>query len=154
MELIKEALNNNEVIELLEGKGDYRLENSSWASISAPTDWTRVVPMIYKEYVGIQDESIKDKYEAAIENMLLGSAEDTYCGLAVLYFQTLRENANRSPFSINRSRMIQAAKKGIAKNENELKMLKNWAGAQPENGLWDEIIRYRKLFSSRCSIDI
>lgn len=154
MELIKKAINSNEMIELLEGKGDYCLENDSWASISAPIDWTRVIPMIYKEYVETQDESVKEMYESAIENMLLGTAEETYCGIAVLYFQTLRESSNRSPFSVDREYLIQIAKKGISKNKKDLRLIKKWAGAQSENGLWSEVVRYKKLFLSKYSIDI
>ncbi len=153
MDLIKKAINNNEIVELLEGKDGYSLENDSWTSISTPIDWTRVVPMIYQEYSETQDESIKEKYEAAIEKMLLGSAEDVYCGFAVLYFQMLRESTNRSPFFLNMDYLIQLAKEGISKNSDDFKKSKKWSGAYTENGLWDEIDRYKKLFLSKFSIE-
>lgn len=50
MNIVEKAIKNNEIKFLLEGTNGYKLENDSWASISAPIDWTRVVPLIYKQY--------------------------------------------------------------------------------------------------------
>lgn len=50
MNIAEEVVKQNEIIELLEGKNDYQLENNSWASVSTPIDWTRVVPMLYEIY--------------------------------------------------------------------------------------------------------
>lgn len=47
MNIVEKAIKNNEIKFLLEGTNGYKLENDSWASISAPIDWTRVVPLIY-----------------------------------------------------------------------------------------------------------
>lgn len=44
MNIVEKAIKNNEIKFLLEGTNGYKLENDSWASISAPIDWTRVVP--------------------------------------------------------------------------------------------------------------
>lgn len=50
MNIVEKAIKNNEIKFLLEGTNGYKLENDNWASISAPIDWTRVVPLIYKQY--------------------------------------------------------------------------------------------------------
>lgn len=53
------TIKNNEMVQLLEGKDGYHLENNSWASISAPIDWTIVVPMIYEAYEKTGNNEIK-----------------------------------------------------------------------------------------------
>lgn len=74
MNVAEKAVKQNEIVELLEGKNNYQLENNSWASVSAPIDWTRVVPMLYEIYA--KDNSVKEMYEDAIYKMLRGRAED------------------------------------------------------------------------------
>lgn len=144
MDLVRKAISRNEIVELLEGKEGYSLESDSWADVCAPIDWTIVIPLIYREYVETQDDSIREKYETAVERLLSGSAEDVYCGVAVLYFQTLREKSGRAPFSIEAKHLVRLAKKGISSNADGLK----------EVGLWDETNRYRRLFSLKFSIEI
>ena len=89
MNIAEKAIKNNEMVPLLEGKDGYYLENNSWASISAPIDWTIVVPMIYKAYEKTGDDDIRKMFEKSLLTMLNGNAEDVFCGVAVLYFQIL-----------------------------------------------------------------
>lgn len=152
MNIVEKAIRNNEIKLLLEGRNEYKLEDDSWASISAPIDWTRIVPLIYKEYEKNHDDSVKIMYEAAIMDMLSGEAEEVYCGVAVLYFQILREESNRSPFVLKRESLIKLATNAIYRNMNQLKETKKWAGQNSEEGLWSEIQRYRKLLSSKFNI--
>lgn len=150
MNIAEKAVKQNEIIELLEGKNGYQLGNDRWASVNAPIDWTRVVPMLYEIYA--KNNSVKEMYEDAIGEMLRGGAEDYYCGIAVLYFQILRENAGRAPFSINRDKLIAIAKNNVIKNEKELKQIHKWSGQASDNGLWDEVDRYRRLLLSKFGI--
>lgn len=119
MTIVEKAIKNNEMVQLLEGKDGYHLGSdswaSSWANISGPIDWTIVVPMIYEAYEKTGDDEIRKMFENALMTMLNGNAEDVFCGLAVLYFQTLRESSNQSPFKVNRALFLKQAKKGIEK---------------------------------------
>lgn len=148
MDLTRKAISRNEIAELLEGKDGYSIESDSWADrwadVCAPIDWTLVIPLIYREYAETQDASIKKKYENAVARMLSGSAEDVYCGVAVLYFQTLRGKSGRTPFSLDMDRLTRLAKEGISGNADGLR----------DAGLWNEISRYRRLFSSKFSVEI
>lgn len=152
MNIVEKALEKNELRLLLEGKDEYKLENDSWASISAPIDWTRVIPLVYKEYEKTNDVRIKEMYTEAIREMLLGDAEEVYCGVAVLYFQILREQTNRSPFSVQCEDFVEIATTAISQKETQLKAIKKWAGQTSEDGLWSEIQRYRKLLFSKFGI--
>ena len=154
MNIVEKALKNDELRLLLEGRDEYKLENDSWASISAPIDWTRVIPLVYKEYEKLQDVRIIEMYTKAIREMLLGDAEEVYCGVAVLYFQILREQTNRSPFSVQYEDFVKIATTAISQNEIQLKAIKKWAGETSDDGLWSEIQRYRKLLSSKFGIII
>lgn len=149
MNIVEKAIKNNEIKFLLEGTNGYKLENDSWASISAPIDWTRVVPLIYKQYEKSFDADIEKIFVNAIVDMLNGNAEEVYCGVAVLYFQILREESSRAPFCVDREFLIKIASQAIRENEEQLKSIKKWGGQSSENGLWDEIQRYKKLFISK-----
>ena len=188
MNIVEKAIKNNEIKFLLEGKNGYKLENDSWTSISAPIDWTRVVPLIYKQYEKSFDkERLGSNHEAlasslkpnspkqahrealascaldadiekmfvnAIVDMLNGNAEEVYCGVAVLYFQILREESSSAPFCIDRESLIKIASQTIRENEEQLKSIKKWGDQSSKNGLWDEIQRYKKLFISKFGIVI
>ena len=144
MNIAEKAIQNNEMVQLLEGKDGYHLEKDSWASISAPIDWTIVVPMIYQAYEKTRDDDIRKMFEKALLTMLNGNAEDVFCGVAVLYFQILRES----------SLLLEQAKEGIKKSENDLKQVKKWGGKKSSEGLWKEVQRYRRLFLSKFNISI
>lgn len=128
--------------------------NSKRASISAPIDWTRVVPLIYKQYEKSFDADIEKMFVKAIVDMLNGNAEEVYCGVAVLYFQILMEESSRAPFCVDRESLIKIASQTIRENEEQLKSIKKWGGQSSKNGLWDEIQRYKKLFISKFGIVI
>ncbi len=142
MNIVEKAIKNNEIKFLLEGTNGYKLENDSWASISAPIDWTRVVPLIYKQYEKSFDANIEKMFVKAIVDMLNGNAEEVYCGVAVLYFQILMEESSRAPFCVDRESLIKIASQTIRENEEQLKSIKKWGGQSSENGLWDEIRRF------------
>ena len=117
MNIVEKAIKNNEIKFLLEGTNGYKLENDSWASISAPIDWTRVVPLIYKQYEKSFDANIEKMFVKAIVDMLNGNAEEVYCGVAVLYFQILMEESSRAPFCVDRESLIKIASQTIRENE-------------------------------------
>lgn len=156
MTIVEKAIKNNEMIQLLEGKGGYHLENdswaSSWASISGPIDWTIVVPLIYQAYEKTGDDEIRKMFEKALMTMLNGNTEDVFCGVAVLYFQTLRESSNRSPFNVDRALLLEQVKKEIRKNEKNFVQIRKWGGKESSEGLWKEVQRYRRLFFSKFNI--
>lgn len=70
MNIVKKAIENNEMLQLLEGKNGYSIQNDSFASISAPIDWTVVIPMIYEEYANTANKDIVEMYVTAIKDML------------------------------------------------------------------------------------
>lgn len=154
MNIVEKAIKNNEIKFLLEGTNGYKLENDSWASISAPIDWTRVVPLIYKQYEKSFDANIEKMFVKAIVDMLNGNAEEVYCGVAVLYFQILMEESSRAPFCVDRESLIKIASQTIRENEEQLKSIRKWGGQSSKNGLWDEIQCYKKLFISKFGIII
>ena len=156
MNIAEKAIKNNEMVQLLEGKDGYHLENDSWASswdsIRGPIDWTIVVPLIYEAYEKTGDDDIRKMFEKALLTMLNGNAEDVFCGVAVLYFQILRESSDRSPFQVNRDLLLEQAREGIRKNENDFVHMKKWGGEESSEGLWKEVQRYRRLFLSKFNI--
>ena len=103
---------------------------------------------------GTLPQLIEKMFVKAIVDMLNGNAEEVYCGVAVLYFQILMEESSRAPFCVDRESLIKIASQTIRENEEQLKSIKKCGGQSSENGLWDEIRRYKKLFISKFGIII
>lgn len=60
----------------------------------------------------------------------------------------------REVYSINSVEYPNEASQTIRENEEQLKSIKKCGGQSSENGLWDEIRRYKKLFISKFGIII
>lgn len=153
MNIVKKAIENNEMLQLLEGKNGYSIQNDSFASISAPIDWTVVIPMIYEEYSNTANKDIVEMYVTAIKDMLAGDAEDVFCGISVLYFQIMREEKERSPFEVDRTCLIKMASDAISKNGEALKLTKKWSGTNQPEGLFSEILRYKRMLRTKYGIE-
>lgn len=153
MNIVKKAIENNEMLQLLEGKNGYSIQNDSFASISAPIDWTVVIPMIHEEYANTANKDIVEMYVTAIKDMLTGDAEDVFCGISVLYFQIMREEKERSPFEVDRTSLIKMASDAISKNEEALKHTKKWSGTNQPEGLFGEVLRYKRMLRIKYGIE-
>lgn len=142
---VEYAFNNDEVELLLKGHGQYKVSFDSFTSSVAPTDWTKLIPEIYRLYEDTLNKQIMIKYEDAIYNLFLGKIEDIYIATSVLYFQILREENNRAPFTINRNRLLDKVSLAINKilEADDL-----------NNTYVSEILRYRRLLKDKFNIII
>ena len=86
--------------------------------------------------------------------MLTGDAEDVFCGISVLYFQIMREEKERSPFEVDRTCLIKMASDAISKNEEALKLTKKWSGTNQPEGLFGEVLRYKRMLSTKYGIEV
>ena len=109
------------------------------------SEWLKKIQKIHPK---ADEEVLRFIYDFSVKQGY-GEAEEVYCGVAVLYFQILREESSRAPFCVDREFLIKIASQAIRENEEQLKSIKKWGGQSSENGLWDEIQRYKKLFISK-----
>lgn len=150
--IVARAIERKEIDLLLQGKGEYCLSDEPWSRPGLPIDWRRVVPTIHRLYEMEEDVTIKEDFENALLKMLHGSAESVYCAVGAMYEQLLREKVQRSPFRIQRDFLSLEAHKAVLGKECDLKNIKKWAGEGKEDGLWEDMGWYRRMFYEKFQI--
>jgi len=153
-DMIVEAIKNGDIIRVLKGENGLSVGFDQMVGAVAPTDWTKVLPIIYKMTESEGTEVILQEFEKGIKALLAGSAEEVYVGVSVFYIQLIKEQRGGSPFAVERVGLAREASKGIAAQEKGLKKSKAWGGEYNEEGLWTEIERYRKLMSDKFNIQL
>lgn len=118
----------------------------------APTDWTQVMPYIYKK--AEKEADIKQKFEKCLFSLVNGSPIEVYVAVSVLYYQISKEKLKQSSFAINYNKILDCLRKKLPNVKSELINTKRWAGANSDQGLWSEIIRYKKLLKREFDISI
>lgn len=69
-EKVNNAVNNNQLKALLLGKGEYKVPFNRFLGPMAPTDWTQVMPYIYK--TAEKETDIKQKFEKCLFSLANG----------------------------------------------------------------------------------
>ena len=151
-EKVNNAVNNNQLKALLLGKGEYKVPFNRFLGPMAPTDWTQVMPYIYKK--AEKETDIKQKFEKCLFSLANGNPIEVYVAVSVLYYQISKEKLKQSSFEINYNKILDCLRKKVPKVKTELINTKKWAGANSDQGLWSEIIRYKKLLKSEFDISI
>lgn len=150
-----EAIKKGEVIEFLEGKGQYKVGMDQWANASAPTDWTRIIPkgiyVVYNENPGLK---VNELYEEALLQMMDRDTFDIYVALAVIHFQLIREQRGASPFAIDRGKILPKLKNILLVNEQKLRKYFEWEGKAYQEGMWGEVIRVDALCRNKWNFSI
>ena len=151
-EKVNNAINNNQLKALLLGKGKYKIPFNRFLGPMAPTDWTQVMPYIYKK--AEKEADIKQKFEKCLFSLANGNPIEVYVAVSVLYYQISKEKLKQSSFEINYNKILDCLRKKLPKLKTELINTKKWAGANSDQGLWSEIIRYKKLLKREFDISI
>ncbi|NLP35982.1 MAG: hypothetical protein GX359_12495 [Clostridiales bacterium] len=149
------AIENNEVIEFLEGKGQYKIEFHQWVSSNAPTDITQIMTQgIYKLYIERPEMNIDKVIENKLLQMMDLNEFDIYIALQIIYFQLIREQRGDSPFRLDMKKLLKKSREALTKNKQKMKEYKEWGGAGKENGLWDDVVRIDNLCKRKWNISI
>ena len=153
-ELVKQANKRDKLMELLEGKGEYKYEVSEFIGANVPTDWARIIDSgIYEEYRINKDESLKEKMENAICKMCQGNEFEIYCATMVVFFQIMSEKRNEAPFNIS-LQLTPILKQALQSNKGKLELYKEWTGKQYENGAWGDIERVNSILNEDYGLTI
>jgi len=153
--LMLEAINNGEVIEFLEGKGNYKVAMNQWANVSAPTDWVRIITKgIYVVFNENPSLKVDKLFEDALLKMLDGEVFDIYVALAVFHFHLIREQRGASPFAMDREKILPKLSKTLIDNEEKLRDYFEWEGKAYKEGMWGEVIRVNTLCRNKWNLPI
>ena len=149
------AIQNNEVIDFLEGEGQYKIEFHQWVSSNLPTDITQIMTQgIYKLYNERPDLNIDKVLESKLLEMMNLNEFDIYISLQIIYFQLIREQRGDSPFRLDMEKILKKNREVLINNKENMIKYKKWAGEGKENGLWDDVVRIDTLCKRKWNISI
>ena len=154
-ELVLEAVRKNELVECLEGKGNYKIEIGQWVNAYAPTDWTIIIPKgIYVVYRENPELQINKEFEGALLKMIGGDSFDIFVAISVFYSKLLEENRGDAPFCIDRNRILPSLRKALLDNEQKLKSNFEYVGKTFKDGIWGEVVRIDTLCKSKWNLSV
>lgn len=149
------AINNNEFIDLLEGRGSYRIELHQWVSAHVLTDvgnvLTKGIYIVYKEKPEVKIDKL---LEEALLKMMDGEIIDIYCALSTIYCQLIEESFDSAPFKIDRTKILSKLGVSLKNNEVNLKNYFEWEGMGKPEGMWTEVLRINSLCEKHWNISI
>jgi hypothetical protein len=153
-ELVKRASKSDKIMELLEGKSEYRCEVSEFIGANVPTDWAQIIDSgIYEEYRFNKDEELKEKMKNAICMMCQGNEFEIYCATMIMFFQIMSEKRNEAPFNIS-IQLMPILKQALQNNKEKLELYKEWTGKQYKNGVWGDIERVNSILNEDYDLTI
>lgn len=108
-EKVNNAISNNQLKALLMGKGEYAVPFNRFLGPMAPTDWTQVMPYIYKK--AERERDIKQEFEKCLWSLSNGNPIEVYVAVSILYYQISKEKLKQASFKINYNKILDCLKK-------------------------------------------
>jgi len=148
-----EAIKKKELILLLKGDKEYKVETSQYVPSTEPTDVSKVLSKaVYKAYE--IDSSIKETVEETLLFMLEQTDYDMYIVLLYIMSQLFKEKNGLSPFKMDMSCILPKLGEEIIKRRANIKK-----GIVYPNGFimtvaWDEIQRFRCICDEEYGVQL
>lgn len=154
-EKVELAIKNGELKELLLGQNPYQVKFDKFVGPVAPTDWTCVMPYVYK-YASITE------FERALFDLTTSGCEGEYVAASLIYYHITHNKQKFTGFPINKpiefpinmSLILQSFQKNLAAAKQGLINSKEWAGANNKLGLYGEILRYDKILKDEYNFNL
>lgn len=155
------AMERNEMIDLLEGKGNYKIIVHHWIMVLGPTYVPELLYKgIYRVYNEYENSKINILFEETLISMLDKEVFDICCALDIIYEQLTNEEKKEenfiSPFKINRSKILNKLRVALRDNENELKKYFEWyvIWKDDKEGAWSYVLNTNYAFKRNFGISI
>lgn len=152
-ELMKTAIEKEEVLLLLKGENGYEVEVSRFTSDVFPTDINAVlVNCFYK-----QIENIKEIDKIFCDNLyklIEGDAVDIY--IAILYYDAciFQEELKKASFMIDRETVAERIRYRVSCYEQDLKGEINFFNGMSKKNPWKNIENFNDYYLKKYSISI
>ncbi|GFZ30737.1 hypothetical protein CSC2_12630 [Clostridium zeae] len=132
------AIDRNELDEFLSGSGMYRLGYNSYAPGSTMLNLSPAMKSIYDYYIDEPEKRVDLELEKTLLNWLTWkSGVGVFAVFSVLSYQLKMEQSDKSPFNINKDKIIIALKEAINIYSDKLKNIKRYEGVSLNEGLWE-----------------
>ena len=147
---VEVAFEKGEIKELLLGKIGYYVPFDKYLEPVGPTDWTILMPCVYK-YVKTHKDA-QDKFEQVLihlirdnEDRIWTNSFEVYAGIGIFYYQTFHEKRKQAGFDLKyKDDLIDLMQDILLKKHTQLS----------DSIFWPEIVRYRNLLNKECQIDL
>jgi hypothetical protein len=137
--LTEQAIDRNELSELLMGRGEYYFPNK-WAEL--PNDLTRIFIEGFNVYANKSESNRKilnEKLVQALTSILQNPIGTWWC-LSIIYSYLFGYKENSFNFEIDVNNLIDLINQSLKKYKKDLVKNKEWVGYRFENGLWEDIV--------------
>ena len=147
---VKVAFEKGEIKDLLLGKIGYYVPFDKYLGPAGPTDWTILMPSVYK-YVKAHKDA-QDKFEQTLFNLLSDNEDriwtnsfEVYACIGIFYYQIFHEKHKQAGFDLKHKDDLIGLMQDI--------LLKKYTQLS-DSIFWSEIVRYCKLLNKECQIDL
>ena len=165
------AINSNEVINFMVGKGVYNIE---CGVADVPTDFNIVMDAFFDLAKTNPEINVGEMFFSAIKEMLQGDELYIYCAVFLFFNYVIDycrikpdnykstdsnyimscQKSLKATFSIPIDEITLLMRVALNENKEKLKKHKKWTGANLENGIWDEIVRLNEILKIDYIIEI
>lgn len=154
-EKVKLAVKKLDLRRLFLGRYPYHVDFDRFVGPVAPTDWTQIMPYVYK-YASITE------FERALFDLTTSGYEGEYVAASLIYYHITHNKQKFTGFPINKpiefpinmSLILQSFQKNLAAAKQGLINSKEWAGANNKLGLYGEILRYDKILKDKYNFNL
>jgi hypothetical protein len=141
-ELFIQSIQNNEVVKFLKGEENYKVPVPHMTPVYIPTDWTQIMPNIYKVYLEKPELNIKQLLEDTLIEMINDDNIALYAAVNIIYDHLLNNKLyHEAPFEMNKENLLPLLKNKLIQKQDDLKKDFRWMGKGQSEGLWSEIKR-------------
>ena len=139
------ALEKDELIEYLEGKGEYKVQPHEFVPAEAPTDISSIMTYgVYALYTQDPQSGIDKKLFNALEKMVKGDAFEIYMVAGIVYDELLLESYGHPQFITKKSSILPQLSAAINKNKDKLSNYFGYGGIEYKNGVMGILERWNR----------
>lgn len=151
--LVEKAITNNEIIQLLCGKNEYKIEVSKYTSDVFPTDINAVlVNCFYKQMD--KNVDIAEIFMKNLQELLHRGACETY--IAILYFDAcvFQEERKKARFIIDKYKLASNIRDAVAVNKKELQDFIVFDNGIQKKNPWKNIENFNNYYQKKYKVSI
>lgn len=154
-QMVIKSVKNGEFYKVLLGENKYKVDVSHFIGANVPTDWPNIMRGgIYKVFDEYPELNVVEELENTLCFLLNKGIFEIYVSVSVLFFQIISEENGKSPFKINRNKLLNITKEVLSKNQEEMCNYKKWMGEYYSNGIWGEFERINNILIEDYDISI